>query len=76
MLFRSDAVYYFCQPELPRALPVGELAAAASATGIRGAVFPTVREAVEAARLAADAADLVFIGGSTFVVAEAVALFV
>ncbi|MFM2136703.1 MAG: hypothetical protein RL021_2103 [Bacteroidota bacterium] len=75
-LLPVDAVYYFSQPGLPRALPVHELAEAAVGCGIRGAAFQTVRDAVEAARHAAGEDDLVFIGGSTFVVAEAVGLFV
>lgn len=74
-LLPVDASYYFCQPGLPRALPVGELAEVAGGCGIRGAVFPTVRQAVEAAGRAAEPGDLVFIGGSTFVVAEAVGMF-
>lgn len=75
-LLPSDATYYFCQPGLPRSLPVEELAQAALACGLQGSVFYSVQDAVKAASSSAKAGDLVFIGGSTFVVAEALPLFV
>jgi dihydrofolate synthase/folylpolyglutamate synthase len=71
----ENAVYYFCQPTLPRALPVEELAVAAAAAGLAGHTFQTVVEAVQTARKEADEEDVVFVGGSTFVVAEALAMF-
>ncbi|MFM2207394.1 MAG: hypothetical protein RL213_1369 [Bacteroidota bacterium] len=74
-LLPDNAAYYFCQPALPRALPVEELAAAAAECGLKGRSFQTVGEAVRSARMEADEKDVVFIGGSTFVVAEALAMF-
>ncbi|TYZ08328.1 bifunctional folylpolyglutamate synthase/dihydrofolate synthase [Hymenobacter lutimineralis] len=66
----AEATYYFCQASIPRALPAPELAAQATAAGLHGSTFGTVPEAVQAARAAAHADDVIFIGGSTFVVAE------
>ncbi|WP_262247046.1 bifunctional folylpolyglutamate synthase/dihydrofolate synthase [Parapedobacter soli] len=67
----NDAHYYFCQVAMPRALPAGELCAIASQYGLQGQAFATVAEAVEAAERSASPQDLVFIGGSTFIVADA-----
>lgn len=67
----QGASYYFCQVDMPRALAAAELCATAAHYGLFGNAFGTVVEAVGAARRAASAADLVFIGGSTFIVADA-----
>jgi dihydrofolate synthase/folylpolyglutamate synthase len=67
----KNATYYFTQPSIPRGLPVAELVAAAHQIGLKGAAFATVPEAVLAARKNAQANDFIFIGGSTFVVADA-----
>ena len=69
-LLPTEATYYFCQANIPRALPAAELAARAAAVGLRGTVYGPVPAAVAAARAAAGPDDVVFIGGSTFVVAE------
>lgn len=69
-LLPKDAHYYFCQPELERALPAAELAEEAKKYHLIGDVFPTVQFAFHAAKDNADSNDLVFVGGSTFVVAE------
>ncbi|WP_316747517.1 folylpolyglutamate synthase/dihydrofolate synthase family protein [Pedobacter gandavensis] len=69
-LLPTDAHYYFCQPELERALPASELAEQAKNHHLIGDVFPSVQLAFHAAKDNANANDLVFIGGSTFVVAE------
>ncbi|AOM76468.1 bifunctional folylpolyglutamate synthase/dihydrofolate synthase [Pedobacter steynii] len=69
-LLPKDAHYYFCQPELERALPAAELAEEAKKYHLIGEVFPTVQFAFHAAKDNADSNDLVFVGGSTFVVAE------
>lgn len=66
----KDAHYYFCSPELERALPAAELAEEAKKYQLIGDVFPSVKLAFQAAKDNADANDLVFAGGSTFVVAE------
>ena len=69
-IFPKDAIYYFCQAKIPRAMPAGELAARAEVVGLRGSVIGDVNEAIRRARAGASAEDLIFIGGSTFVVAE------
>ncbi|PJJ60391.1 bifunctional folylpolyglutamate synthase/dihydrofolate synthase [Hymenobacter chitinivorans] len=69
-LLPTAATYYFCQANIPRALPATELAERAAALGLHGAVYGPVPAAVAAARAAAAPDDVVFIGGSTFVVAE------
>ncbi|GAA4427774.1 folylpolyglutamate synthase/dihydrofolate synthase family protein [Pontibacter saemangeumensis] len=62
--------YYFCQAIIPRALPVQDLYAKAQGLGLEGAKFYTVSEAVAAAKANAAPDEVIFIGGSTFVVAE------
>ncbi len=69
-LLPTDATYYFCQADIPRALPADDLAALAAAAGRGGRAYGPVAAAVAAARAAAGPDDVVFIGGSTFVVAE------
>lgn len=70
-LLPRDAHYYFCQVDMPRALPAVELHAIAAHFGLRGGVFDRVVDAVVAAREQALSSDLIFIGGSTFIVADA-----
>ena len=74
-LLPPAATYYFCQADIPRALPADELAARAAAAGLVGRAYGPVATAVAAARAAASPADVVFIGGSTFVVAEVAELY-
>ncbi|MCC5930013.1 MAG: bifunctional folylpolyglutamate synthase/dihydrofolate synthase [Cyclobacteriaceae bacterium] len=69
-LLPNDAKYYFCAPQLPRALPVADLADAAGKVGLQGLMAPSVNQALEMALSNAGKNDLVFVGGSTFVVAE------
>ncbi|WP_400190925.1 bifunctional folylpolyglutamate synthase/dihydrofolate synthase [Hymenobacter sp. B81] len=69
-LLPPQATYYFCQANIPRALPAEELAAQALAAGLQGMAYSSVAEALVAARAAAGPEDVVFVGGSTFVVAE------
>ena len=70
-LLPSTAKYYFCEPVLERALPATELAQQAEKFNLKGKVYDSVLSALEAARNSADPQDLIFVGGSTFVVAEA-----
>lgn len=70
-LLPNDAHYYFCQVDMPRALPAAELCAAAEARGLKGQHFGSVAEAVRAAKQQSAVDDLIFVGGSTFVVADA-----
>ncbi|MCB0489991.1 MAG: bifunctional folylpolyglutamate synthase/dihydrofolate synthase, partial [Cyclobacteriaceae bacterium] len=69
-LLPKDATYYFCQAAIPRAMPVEELQKNALAFELNGDTYKTVANAIAAARKAAKPDDLIFIGGSTFVVAE------
>ncbi|WP_234986325.1 bifunctional folylpolyglutamate synthase/dihydrofolate synthase [Pontibacter lucknowensis] len=62
--------YYFCQAQIPRALPVLELQEKAKMVGLRGEAYATVSEAIAAAKGNAEPDEVIFIGGSTFVVAE------
>jgi dihydrofolate synthase/folylpolyglutamate synthase len=71
-LFPKNATYYFCQPKIPRALEVEKLENIAKTVRLNGRSFKTVRGAYRAAFKSASAEDVVFIGGSTFVVAEVV----
>ena len=64
---------YFTQPSVPRRLPVADLVAAAKEMGIEGESFENVKEAIAAARAAADKDDLVLVTGSIFLVADALA---
>jgi dihydrofolate synthase/folylpolyglutamate synthase len=69
-LFPKNALYYFCKPNIPRGRDVNELATLAKSEGLIGRTFESVEAAYRAAVNAANENDLVFIGGSTFVVAE------
>ena len=69
-LLPKNATYYFCNANLPRAMNAILLADKALSFGLKGEVFSSVIEAKEAAIKAASKEDLVFIGGSAFVVAE------
>jgi len=70
-LMPAAAIYYFCQPNLERALPAYDLALQAEKSGLKGDIFETVTLALDAAKTSAGPDDLIFVGGSTFVVAEA-----
>ena len=65
-----DARYYFTQASVQRALPSAELAAKAKEKGLHGEAFGDVDGAFAAAMEDASSGDTVFIGGSTFVVAD------
>jgi dihydrofolate synthase / folylpolyglutamate synthase len=71
-LLPGNATYYFCKPDIPRGLDAAELQQNAIAAGLQGACYPSVMSALTAAQATAGAGDLVFVGGSTFVVAEVV----
>jgi dihydrofolate synthase / folylpolyglutamate synthase len=66
----SNATYYFCKASVPRALDEKLLKEKAEKAGLSGNCFSTVGEAFQSAKSKATADDLIFIGGSTFVVAE------
>jgi dihydrofolate synthase/folylpolyglutamate synthase len=70
----KDAVYYFTQASIERALDVNILAENASKHGLKGDKYSTVELALEAAKEKANKNDFIFIGGSSFVVADALTL--
>jgi len=67
-----EAHYYFSRPDVPRGLDAQVLADRAHAAGIEGTVHESVSEALASAKKAAGKDDLIFVGGSIFVVAEVV----
>ena len=69
-MFPRYATYYFTNAAIPRSLPASELKALATARGLDGNDYPTVPEAYNAALEAASADDMIFVGGSTFIVAD------
>lgn len=71
-LLPKGAIYYFCKPGIPRGLNEKELQQQAYRAGLKGSSFNSVKSAYKAARLEAAKTDMVFVGGSTFVVAEVV----
>lgn len=71
-LLPTNASYYFCQPQLERALSASELSEKAKEHNLNGQFFDSVSLAIQAAQENATKDDLIFIGGSTFVVAEAI----
>jgi dihydrofolate synthase/folylpolyglutamate synthase len=66
----KKATYYFCNADIPRALNAEELKIQANLVGLKGDSYPSVLEALTTAQKKAGNEDLVFVGGSTFVVAE------
>jgi dihydrofolate synthase/folylpolyglutamate synthase len=74
-LMPSQALYSFTQASVCRALPVETLVEKARQHGLQGTGYKTVAEAVEAVMKEAIPEDMIFIGGSTFVVADALPLF-
>ena len=71
-LFPASATYYFCKPDVPRGLDVTTLQDTATELGLEGESYSSVQAALEAAQQAAGEDDVVYVGGSTFVVAEVV----
>ena len=71
-LFPKNAVYYFCRPDIPRGLDADLLQSKAKTYGLYGSNFQKVSEALKIAKKEASKNDIIFVGGSTFVVAEVV----
>jgi len=67
-----NATYYFCKPDIPRGLEAETLKQQAEGFGLNGEVYADVKVAYQSAQKAAQKDDMVFVGGSTFVVAEVV----
>lgn len=72
-LLPKEADYIFCNAAIPRALPASELAERAKAIGLRGSVVANVKEAFGQAKAEAGPNDVIYVGGSTFVVADLLA---
>lgn len=66
----KEAIYYFTKANVSRALPETEVQRLAKEAGLKGNTYPSVDEAVQAAKEAADSEDFIFVGGSTFIVAD------
>jgi dihydrofolate synthase/folylpolyglutamate synthase len=71
-LLPVNARYYFCEPDINRAKPAEDLAKEAEAFDLKGNFYTSVKEAFDAAKDEAEGDDMIFLGGSTFVVAEIV----
>ena len=71
-MFPVNATYYFCKPDVPRGLDAQLLANAAKEHGLLGKVYDNVQEALASAKANATQEDFIFVGGSTFTVAEVV----
>ena len=69
-LLPQDAIYYYTQASTPRAMPCDELKRRANAGGLKGEAYANVADAMAAAQRDAEPGDLIFVGGSTYVVAE------
>lgn len=69
-LLPKDATYYFCKPNLPRGLDAQELHETALRAGLHGKPYDRVQDAYKQAKKTAQKDDFIFVGGSTFVVAE------
>jgi dihydrofolate synthase/folylpolyglutamate synthase len=69
-LFPQDAEYYFCEPSNMRALKAVELQARALEHDLKGKSFRNVNEALKEAVRDSAPTDAIYVGGSTFVVAD------
>ncbi len=69
-LLPKEATYYFCKPDIPRGLEAQKLEKLFKAHGFFGTAYKSVSEALSAAKQHAAKSDVIYVGGSTFVVAE------
>ena len=69
-LFPNNASYYFCKPDIPRGLSAVVLQEKAIPFDLIGEKYTSVKEALNSALLNANQQDIIYVGGSTFVVAE------
>jgi len=69
-LFPKNAEYYFCKPNIPRGLEATVLAQKAAQFGLNGKIYNSVSAAYAKAKQNAQPTDFIYVGGSTFVVAE------
>ena len=71
-LFPKEAIYYFCKPDIPRGLDENLLQESATSHKLIGQTYSSVDLAYQAALAQATKSDVIFVGGSTFVVAEVI----
>ena len=71
-LFPKDAIYYFAKANIPRGLDAETLKSESKKYGLSGNSYKSVRKAFSAAKIKAKPDDMIFIGGSIFVVAEVI----
>jgi dihydrofolate synthase/folylpolyglutamate synthase len=69
-LFPNNASYYFCKPDIPRGLSAAVLQEKAMQFDLIGKKYTSVKGALKSALLNANQQDIIYVGGSTFVVAE------
>lgn len=69
-LLPKNAMYYLCKPNVQRGLDAQVLAVIFGKSGLAGTAYNSVKEALNGAKSKADKDDLIYVGGSTFVVAE------
>ena len=74
-LLPSEASYYFTQASVQRALPAGKVKELAQTFNLHGEAYPDVKSALIAAKEKAAPEDLVFIGGSSFIVADLLKIY-
>lgn len=65
-----EATFYFCRPNIPRGMDAGELEAIAEDYALKGEAYDSVSEAYNTALEQAGKGDVIYVGGSTFTVAE------
>ncbi|WP_298759072.1 folylpolyglutamate synthase/dihydrofolate synthase family protein [uncultured Psychroserpens sp.] len=68
----KNAIYYFCKPNVSRGLEAKILQSYFATKGYNGHTYPNVMDALNAAKRVASMEDIIYVGGSTFVVAEVV----
>ncbi|WP_323028379.1 folylpolyglutamate synthase/dihydrofolate synthase family protein [Gelidibacter japonicus] len=69
-LLPKNARYYFCKPNIPRGLDAEDLRGVFITNGFQGKAYSSVQEALSVAKQQATTSDVIYVGGSTFVVAE------
>ncbi len=74
-LLPSEASYYFTQASVQRALPAGKVKELAQTFNLHGEAYPDVKSALIAAKEKAAPEDFIFIGGSSFIVADLLKIY-
>ncbi|WP_442267266.1 bifunctional folylpolyglutamate synthase/dihydrofolate synthase [Tenacibaculum sp. ZS6-P6] len=69
-MFPTQATYYFCKPNIPRGLSEKKLSEEAKKYNLEGNVFDSVQKAYNESLILSSVKDLIYVGGSTFTVAE------